>query len=131
VALDGVHPAITRGRRPGHAPRFLSAEYLAGLTGGIFLSHVLFINLVRTWLGDAGITPHLGWAGTVALTFLLTIGSAAVFTACILRTPLRWVLTGPVRAEQRCRLGPEVPATDRSFDTDEVVVEPARTPVRV
>ena len=65
---------------PGSAPRFLSAEYLAGLTGGIFLSHVLFINLVRTWLGDAGITPHLGWAGTVAVTFVLTIGSAAVFT---------------------------------------------------
>jgi len=92
---------------------------------------VLFINLVRTWLGDAGITPHLGWAGTVALTFVLTIGSAAVFTALVLRTPLRWVLTGPVRAEQRSRLGPEVLATDRSVDADDVVVQRARTPVRV
>ena len=118
-------------RRPGSAPRYFSAEYLAGLTGGIFLSHVLFINLVRTWLGDAGITPHLGWAGTVAVTFVLTIGSAAIFTALVLRTPLRWLLTGPVRAEQRSRLGPEVLATDRSGDADDVVVQPTRMPVRV
>jgi len=86
-------------RRPGNAPRFFSAEYLAGLTGGIFLSHVLFINLVRTWLGDAGITPHLGWAGTVALTFVLTIGSAAVFTAwCCARRCAGTYGTGARRA---------------------------------
>ena len=65
----------------------LSAEFLAGLTGGIFFCHVLFINLVRSGLGDAGITPHLGWAGTVAVTFVLTMGSAALFTALLLRTP--------------------------------------------
>jgi hypothetical protein len=118
-------------RRPGSAPRFFSAEYLAGLTGGIFLSHVLFINLVRTWLGDAGITPHLGWAGTVAVTFVLTIGSAAVFTALMLRTPLRWALTGPVRAEQRARLGPEILTTSPAVDPPRVVIEPARTPARV
>ena len=118
-------------RHPGRAPGFFSAEYLAGLTGGIFLSHVLFINLVRTWLGDAGITPHLGWAGTVAVTFVLTIGSAAVFTALMLRTPLRWALTGPVRAEQRARLGPEILTTSPAVDPPRVVIEPARTPARV
>ena len=53
-------------RRPARGPKIFSAEFLAGLTGGIFLCHVLFINLVRSGLGDAGITPHLGWAGTVA-----------------------------------------------------------------
>jgi hypothetical protein len=92
---------------------------------------VLFINLVRTWLGDAGITPHLGWAGTVAVTFVLTIGSAAVFTALMLNTRLRWVLTGPVRAEQRARLGPEVLTTSPAVDPESVPVEPARTPARV
>ena len=93
----------------------MTAEYLAGLTGGIFLCHVLFINLVRSGLGGAGLTPHLGWAGMVAVTFTLTMGCAALFTALMLRTPLRWVLTGPVRAEQRARLGrAELTASRRS-----------------
>ena len=120
-----------RARRPQRAPRFFSAEYLAGLTGGIFLCHVLFINLVRSGLGDAGITPHLGWAGMVAVTFVLTMGSAALFTALMLHTPLRWVLSGPVRAEQRARLGPAVPATPELVHTRDFAVEPAREPVRV
>jgi hypothetical protein len=118
-------------RRAARGPRILSAEFLAGLTGGIFLCHVLFINLVRTGLGDAGITPHLGWAGTVAVTFVLTMGSAALFTALLLHTPLRWVLCGPVRAEQRARLGPEVPPEREAADVDDVVVAPAREPARV
>ena len=92
---------------------------------------MLFIDLVRSGLGDAGITPHLGWAGTVAATFVLTMGSAALFTALLLHTPLRWVLCGPVRAEQRARLGPEVPATGAPVDADVPEVEPAREPVRV
>jgi hypothetical protein len=116
---------------PARGPRILSAEFLAGLTGGIFLCHVLFINLVRSGLGDAGITPHLGWAGTVAATFVLTMGSAALFTALLLHTPLRWVLCGPVRAEQRARLGPEAPATGAAADADDPEVEPAREPARV
>lgn len=84
--------------------RFMSAEYLASLTGGIFLCHVLFINLVRSALGASGIGPHLGWAGSVAVTFVVTISIAALFTSLMLRTPLRWVLGGPVRADQRARL---------------------------
>jgi len=91
------------GRRR-HWPRVFSAEYLAALTGGIFFCHVLFLNLVRTTLGDSGIAPHLGWAGLVATTFVLTMASAALCTALLLHTPLRKVLTGPIRAEQRERL---------------------------
>jgi peptidoglycan/LPS O-acetylase OafA/YrhL len=87
-------------------PRFpaLSASTLAGLTGGIFFCHVLFINLVRSALDDSGLAAHLGWAGTVAATFVFTITLAAAFTACVLRTPIAWVFTGPIRAEQRARL---------------------------
>jgi peptidoglycan/LPS O-acetylase OafA/YrhL len=96
---------VRRAGRPRRWPRLLSAEYLAGLTGGIFFSHVLFLNLVRSALGDSGIAPHLGWAGLVAVTFVLTIVCAGVCTGLLLRTPLRRVLTGPVRAEQRARLG--------------------------
>jgi peptidoglycan/LPS O-acetylase OafA/YrhL len=120
-----------RARRPRRAPRFFTAEYLAGLTGGIFFCHVLFINLVRSGLGGVGLTPHLGWAGMVAVTFGLTMGSAALFTALILRTPLRWVLGGPVRAEQRARLGPAGPAASDLLPTRHFAVEPAREPVRV
>ena len=67
----------------------------------------------------------------VAVTFVLTMGSAALFTALFLHTPLRWVLGGPVRAEQRARLGPADPAEPSSSDTRDFAVEPAREPVRV
>jgi hypothetical protein len=120
-----------RRRRPVRASGVFSAEYLAGLTGGIFLCHVLFINLVRTALGDTGLTAHLGWAGMVAVTFVLTLGSAALFTSLILRTPLRWVLGGPVRAEQRARLGPFVPAATTARPVDDSAREPARVPAAV
>ena len=113
-----------------NAPRLFTAEYLAGLTGGIFLCHVIFINLVRSGLGAAGLTPHLGWAGMVAVTFVLTMGSAALFTALVQRTPLRWVLGGPVRAEQRARLGRAEPATTVFVDARDFVVgaAPEREP---
>ncbi len=96
---------VRRAGRPRRWPRLFSAEYLAGLTGGIFFSHVLFLNLIRSALGDSGIAPHLGWAGLVAVTFVLTIACAGVCTGLLLLTPLRRILTGPVRAEQRLRLG--------------------------
>ena len=96
---------VRRSASPRRWPRFLTAEYLAGLTGGIFFCHVLFLNLIRTGLGDAGIAAHLDWAALVGLTFVLTMGAAALCTALLLHTPLRWVLTGPIRAEQRARLG--------------------------
>jgi peptidoglycan/LPS O-acetylase OafA/YrhL len=96
---------LRRADTPRRWPRVMSAEYLAGLTGGIFFCHILFLNLIRTGLGDAGISAHLDWAELVGLTFVLTIGCAALCTGLLLRTPLSWVLTGPVRAEQRARLG--------------------------
>jgi peptidoglycan/LPS O-acetylase OafA/YrhL len=83
----------------GHPPRFraLSAPYLASLTAGVYLSHVLFINLARSALKDTGIAPHLGWGGEVAVLFALTLGISAAFTALMLRTPFRRALGAPVR----------------------------------
>ncbi len=110
-------------RRPGvrrRWPRVFTAEYLAGLTGGIFFCHVLFLNLIRAGLGDAGISAHLDWAALVALTFVLTMTCAAVCTGLLLLTPLRWVLTGPIRAEQRARLGVD----DQSAETQKTTALP-------
>jgi peptidoglycan/LPS O-acetylase OafA/YrhL len=108
-----------RSARPRRWPRFLTAEYLAGLTGGIFFCHVLFLNLVRTGLGDAGIAAHLDWAALVGLTFVLTMSAAALCTALLLHTPLRWVLTGPIRAEQRARLGVDNGSAETQEDADQ------------
>ena len=114
-------------RRPGVRrgwPRIFTAEYLAGLTGGIFFCHVLFLNLVRTALGDSGMAAHLDWAALVALTFVLTMGCAALCTGLLLLTPLRWVLTGPIRAEQRARLGMDDLSAETQTDT-EVSLQPS------
>jgi len=86
------------------------APRLADLTGGIFLSHVLFINLIRALLRATGVIGHLGWAGRVFVLFVLTLACSAMFVSLVLRTPLGWVLGGPVRAEQRARLGAQSPA---------------------
>lgn len=80
------------------------APRLAELTGGVFFCHVFFIDLMREALRASGLLGHLGWAGGVVVLFVLTASSSALFVALILRTPLRWVLGGPVRAEQRARL---------------------------
>jgi peptidoglycan/LPS O-acetylase OafA/YrhL len=75
--------------------------YLAGLTGGVYFCHVLFINLVRAVLERVGLFDTLPWPVIVLILFVGTITLAAAFTALVLRTPLRWVLGGPVRSEQR------------------------------
>jgi peptidoglycan/LPS O-acetylase OafA/YrhL len=89
-----------------HLPRgtAVSATYLASLTGGIFLCHVLFLNLVRSALDSSGLGSHLGWAGMVAVLYVVALVLSGLFTTLVLRTPLRWVIGGPVRAEQRARL---------------------------
>jgi len=79
----------THGHPPRH--RFLSASYLGRLTVGVFFSHILFINLVRSALEALGVTTHVGWAGEVLLLYGLTLAVSALFTAAVLRTPLRWI----------------------------------------
>jgi peptidoglycan/LPS O-acetylase OafA/YrhL len=93
----------------GHPARFraLSASYLASLTAGVYLSHVLFINLVRSALQDTGIAPHLGWGGEVAVLYVVTLGISATFTALVLRSPFRRALGAPVRVGTA---RPDVPA---------------------
>jgi peptidoglycan/LPS O-acetylase OafA/YrhL len=97
----------------------LSTAYLAGLTGGVFFAHTLFIDLIRSALDETGLRTSLPWGAIVAILFVGTVTVTATFTALMLRTPLRWVLGGPVRSEQRASYntpGPHYP----SFSLSEV-----------
>ena len=75
--------------------------FLAGLTGGVFFAHTLFISLIRSALDATGLRTSLPWEAVVAILFVGTTGVTAAFIALVLRTPARWVLGGPVRSQQR------------------------------
>jgi hypothetical protein len=83
-----------------------SLAYLAGLTGGIFFAHTLFITLIRSVLDETGLSASLPWEATVAILFVGTVSVTGTFVSLVLRTPLRWVLGGPVRSEQRVAYNP-------------------------
>jgi hypothetical protein len=87
----------------------LSITHLAELTGGFYLCHILFLNMVRAILYSSLIGgQHLPWPIRTAIFYLGTAVVAVTFVSLIMRTPLRWVLGGPVRAEQRVRDNAEV-----------------------
>jgi peptidoglycan/LPS O-acetylase OafA/YrhL len=83
-----------------------TTAYLAGLTGGIFFAHTLFIGLIRSALDATGLRTSLPWEAIVAILFVTTVSLTAAFIALVLRTPLRWVLGGPVRSQQRASYMP-------------------------
>jgi peptidoglycan/LPS O-acetylase OafA/YrhL len=87
----------------------LSITYLADLTGGFYLCHILFLNMVRAILYSSLIGgTHLPWPIRTAIFYVGTAIVAVTFVSLITRTPLRWVLGGPVRPEQRVRDNVEV-----------------------
>jgi peptidoglycan/LPS O-acetylase OafA/YrhL len=87
----------------------LSITYLADLTGGFYLCHILFLNMVRAVLYSSLIGgEHLPWPIRTAIFYAGTALVAVTFVSLITRTPLRWVLGGPVRPEQRVRDNAEV-----------------------
>ena len=87
------------GGLPGRGAR--TSAGLAALTGGVWLSHNLFLSSLRAVLGGVGLRASLPWEVTVAILFIGTILISVGFSSLILRTPFRWVLGGPVRSEQR------------------------------
>jgi peptidoglycan/LPS O-acetylase OafA/YrhL len=88
--------------RPGPTRRTLpSPAYLAGLTGGVFFAHTLFITMIRAALTASGLRAALPWEATVAILFVSTVAITGTFVSIVVRTPLRWVLGGPVRSEER------------------------------
>jgi peptidoglycan/LPS O-acetylase OafA/YrhL len=89
--------------------RRLSIAYLAELTGGFYLCHILFINMVRAILYSNLVGgTHLAWPLRTAIFYVGTAVVGVAFVSLVVRTPLRWVLGGPVRAEQRVRDNAEV-----------------------
>ena len=88
---------------PGHGARraLPSMAYPAALTGGIFFAHTIFITLIRSALTASGLRAQLPWEVTVLILFVGTVTCTGTFIALVLRTPLRWVLGGPVRSEER------------------------------
>jgi peptidoglycan/LPS O-acetylase OafA/YrhL len=79
----------------------LSPAYLAALTGGVYFGHTLFIEITRSILDGTGLRTRMPWEAVVALLFVGVVALTGTFAALVLRTPLRWVLGGPVRSEQR------------------------------
>jgi peptidoglycan/LPS O-acetylase OafA/YrhL len=88
-------------RRGGAGRTVPPLSYLAGLTGGVFFAHTIFITLIRSALTASGLRAELPWEATVAILFVGTVSFTGAFVALVLRTPLRWVLGGPVRSEER------------------------------
>ena len=93
----------SRPRRPGgpHRPSWTTSAGLGALTGGVWLSHNLFLTSLRTLLGATGLRSSLPWEATVGILFVGTVLISGTFVSLVLRTRLRWVLGGPVRAQQR------------------------------
>jgi peptidoglycan/LPS O-acetylase OafA/YrhL len=95
--------------KPSRRPSWLSIAYLAELTGGFYLAHVLFINMIRAALYSGLIGgQHLAWPLRTAIFYVGTAVVAVAFVSVVVRTPLRWILGGPVRAEQKARDNAEV-----------------------
>jgi len=80
--------------------------YGAGITGGFFFAHNLFLTMIRSVVFHSSLRSHLSWEATVALLLVTTIIVTSTVVAIILRTPLRWVLGGPDRARQRATYPP-------------------------
>ncbi len=85
--------------------------YLASLTGGVFFAHTLFISMIRSALDMSGLRTSLPWEATVAILFVGTVTATGCFVSIVVRTPLRWVLGGPVRPEQRQAVNAAVEGT--------------------
>jgi peptidoglycan/LPS O-acetylase OafA/YrhL len=90
-------------RQPG---RLLDRAVTWGsdLSGGIYFSHVLVLELVLSALGGLGLRTAVSWGVVSPVLFLCTLVLSATLVTLLLRSPLRWVLTGPNRTAERATL---------------------------
>jgi peptidoglycan/LPS O-acetylase OafA/YrhL len=83
------------------------------VSGGFYFSHVLVLQLVLTGLTAAGLEMATSWWWvTTVVLFPATLLGTAVLVTVVRRTPLRFVLTGPDRPDERAAL-PSFPPFDR------------------
>jgi len=113
------HQRTVQSRRESTRTTLPLTAYLAGLTGGVFFAHTIFIDVIRSELTTSGLRAHLPWEATVAILFVGTVLSTGALIALVLHTPLRWVLGGPVRSEERASY----------IRRDAVTVRPAGLPI--
>lgn len=73
-------------------------------SGGFYLAHVLVLQLIFSGLTAAGLMAHAVWGAGAIVLYVTTLAGTAILVAILLRTPLRFVLTGPNRSDQRARL---------------------------
>ncbi|MGH9087483.1 MAG: acyltransferase [Acidimicrobiales bacterium] len=76
----------------------------ADVSGGVYLSHVLVLQVVLMGLGGVGMRAATSWAWVSLVLFVVTVGLSVILVDLLLRTRLRFVLTGPVRAGERSAL---------------------------
>jgi peptidoglycan/LPS O-acetylase OafA/YrhL len=95
-------------------------------SGGFYLGHVLVLQLLFSGLAAEGLTAHSTWAAAAVVLWVGTLAGTAVLVGILLRTPLRFVLTGPNRTRQRATFPwyPEQALSDRPERP--VSSEPAR-----
>lgn len=93
-------------RAARRAPTRLDAavRWGADASGGFYLSHVLVLQLIFTGLAHAGLTGHSTWGAASAILFVGTVCGAGILVGVLMRTPLRWLLTGPNRSAERAKL---------------------------
>jgi peptidoglycan/LPS O-acetylase OafA/YrhL len=89
-------------RLAASGPSRLSAAvtFSADASGGIYLSHVLVLQLVFSGLAPLA----LPWGANTAILYVTTVIGATALVAAFLRTPVRRIVTGPDRRAERERL---------------------------
>jgi peptidoglycan/LPS O-acetylase OafA/YrhL len=78
--------------------------WVSDASGGFFFGHVLVLQLVFTGLGDAGLRAATSWGVESEVLFVATVAGTALLVGIVLRTPLRFILTGSNRTEERAWL---------------------------
>lgn len=109
--LAAIAGLVTLGRVWDRSPRSGSRSRLGRLvvwssdaSGGFYLAHVLVLELILEALTASGVRSQMSWAGTGWILFFGTLAGTGLLVGALMRTPLRFVLTGPDRKNQRERL---------------------------
>jgi peptidoglycan/LPS O-acetylase OafA/YrhL len=98
-ALGWLWASRAARRSPNRVDRLFT--WGSDASGGFYLAHVLVLQLVLTGLGAIGLRAATSWGVVSAVLFVATVAGTALLVGVLLRTPLRFVLTGPNRTDER------------------------------